>query len=159
MGMGTRLKFGQVHILADSAQTVIIVHYAHLQLETLPSPSTPASPATSSVGSRAQQPLMTPEDSEAYLRKRNELHQRYAHLLSKWITRLSQSQGDNRRDDQIVRLKSLYNVLSDEQRRVPLATLMKCEAALIKMFDQPKEKESTTTAENAQSAQVSLRQL
>ena len=119
-----------------------------------PTPLLPASPATSGIGSPAQQPLMTPEDNEAYLRKLNEL-QRYTPLLSKWITRLSQSQGDNRRGDQIVRLKSLHNLLNNEQRRVPLATLMKCEAALVKMFDQSREKESHETAQNAQSAQVS----
>ena len=54
-----------------------------------------------------------------------------------------------------MRLKSLYNLLNNEQRRVPLATLMKCEAALVKMFDQSKEKESHEAAQNAQSAQVS----
>ena len=97
---------------------------------------------------------MTPEDNEVYLRKLNEL-QRYTPLLGKWITQLSQSQGDNRKNDQIVWLKSLFNLINNDQRRVPLATLMKCEAALIKMFDQSKEKESTPTAENAQSAQVS----
>ena len=51
-----------------------------------------------------------------------------------------------------MRLKSLYNLLNNEQRRVPLATLMKCEAALVKMFDQSKEKESHEAAQNAQSA-------
>ena len=101
---------------------------------------------------------MTPEENEAYLHKLNEL-QRYTPLLSKWITRLSQSQGDKGTKDQIVRLKSLFNLINDDQRRVPLATLMKCEVVLVKLFDQPKEKESTTTAENAQSAQVSVRQL
>ena len=129
----------------------------HLQPVPSPAPPTPllpASPATCGIGSPAQQPLMTPEDNEAYLRKLNEL-QRYTPLLSKWITRLSQSQGENRRGDQIVRLKSLYNLLNNEQRRVPLATLMKCEAALVKMFDQSKEKESHDAAQNAQSAQVS----
>lgn len=106
-----------------------------------PTPLLPASPATSGIGSPAQQPMMTPEENEAYLRKLNEL-QRYAPLLNKWITRLSQSHGDNRRNDQYVKLKSLYNLLSNEQRRVPLATLMKCEAALVKMFDQPQSKET-----------------
>lgn len=119
-----------------------------------PTPLLPASPATSGIGSPAQQPLMTPEENEAYLRKLNEL-QRYTPLLSKWINRLSQSQGDNRRNDQYVKLKSLFNLLNNEQRRVPLATLMKCEAALVKMFDQSKEKENHEAAQNAQSAQVS----
>jgi hypothetical protein len=96
---------------------------------------------------------MTPEDNEAYLRKLKEL-QRYTPLLSKWITRLSQSQDHNRRGDQIVRLKSLFNLLNNEQRRVPLATLMKCETALVKLFDQSKE-ESHEAPQNVQSAQVS----
>ena len=137
------------------------VHCPYLQPVPSPAPPTPllpASPATSSIGSPAQQPLMTPEENEAYLRKLNEL-QRYAPLLNKWIARLSQSQ-DNRRNDQYVKLKSLFNLLNNEQRRVPLATLMKCEAALVKMFDQSKEKESydgvaTAPAPSAQSAQVS----
>ena len=120
-----------------------------------PTPLLPASPATCGIGSPAQQPMMTPEENEAYLRKLNEL-QRYTPLLNKWINRLSQSQ-DNRRNDQYVKLRSLFNLLSNEQRRVPLATLIKCEAALVKMFDQQQPKESqeasATVAASGQSQQ------
>lgn len=98
--------------------------------------------------------MMTPEENEAYLRKLNEL-QRYAPLLNKWIARLSQSH-DNRRNDQYVKLKSLYNLLNNEQRRVPLATLMKCEAALVKMFDSKESsgQEAPPSVAGGQSSQV-----
>ena len=89
------------------------------------------------------QPLMTPEENEAYLRKLNEL-QRYLPKLSYWIERLGR---DVKRSDHFVKLKSLYNLLSNEQRRVPIATLIKCEVALMKMFDyQSKESQEQPMA-------------
>lgn len=118
-----------------------------------PTPLLPASPATCGIGSPAQQPLMTPEENEAYLRKLNEL-QRYAPLLNKWIARLSQSQ-DNRRNDQYVKLKSLYNLLNNEQRRVPLATLMKCEAALVKLSKEQSKENQEASGASGQTQQVS----
>ena len=78
-----------------------------------PTPLCPTSPATSGIGSPATQPAMTPEENEAYLRKLSEL-QKYIPLMSKWINKLSR---DDRKSDQILKLKSLYNLLQDDKKR------------------------------------------
>ena len=81
-----------------------------------PAPATPllpASPATS-VGSPA--PAMTPEENEAYLRKLGEL-QRYSPLLQRMLTKLSKDSEDKKRSDQYMKLRSLYNLMQDTNRR------------------------------------------
>lgn len=57
---------------------------------------------------------MTPEENEAYLRKLGEL-QKYIPLMSKWISRLSK---DERKSDQFLKLKSLHNLLQDNNKRL-----------------------------------------
>ena len=56
---------------------------------------------------------MTPEENEAYIRKLGEL-QKYIPLLSKWINKVS---NDDRKGDQYIKLKSLFNLLRDSNRR------------------------------------------
>ncbi len=56
---------------------------------------------------------MTPEDNEAYIRKLGEM-QKYIPLMSKWMNKLSK---DDRKSDQFLKLKSLYNLLQDNNRR------------------------------------------
>lgn len=68
------------------------------------------------LGSPAQQPIMTPEENEAYFRKFGEL-QRYIPLLARMLTKLSKQQGDDRRSDQYMKLRNLYNLLQDQSRR------------------------------------------
>ena len=59
------------------------------------------------------QPAMTPEENELYVRKLGEL-QKYIPLMSKWMNKLSK---DGRKSDQFLKLKSLYNLLQDNNRR------------------------------------------
>ena len=88
-----------------------------LSLQPIPSPVPPTPPATSGIGSPATQPAMTPEENEAYLRKLGEL-QKYIPLMSKWISRLSKDdRKDDRKSDQFLKLKSLHNLLQDNNKR------------------------------------------
>ena len=82
-----------------------------------PTPILPASPATT-LGSPASQPTMTPEENEAYVRKLQEL-QKYVPLLTRMLDRLKKQQPmeDNKRSDQYVKLRSLYNLLQDQNKR------------------------------------------
>ena len=77
-----------------------------------PTPLLPASPATSGVGSPAQQPSITPEENEVYMRKLAEL-QKYIPLLQKWISKLAKEDKNN----QLPKLKQLYNLLSSSNKR------------------------------------------
>ncbi|XP_064392740.1 mediator of RNA polymerase II transcription subunit 15-like isoform X2 [Halichondria panicea] len=95
-----------------------------------PTPLLPASPATSGVGSPAQQPSITPEENEVYMRKLAEL-QKYIPLLQKWISKLTKEDRNN----QLPKLKQLYSLLSSNNKRVPISTLMRCGEALDKMFN------------------------
>ena len=77
-----------------------------------PTPLLPASPATSGVGSPAQQPSITPEENEVYMRKLAEL-QKYIPLLQKWISKLTKEDRNN----QLPKLKQLYSLLSSSNKR------------------------------------------
>ena len=59
---------------------------------------------------------MTPEENEAYLRKLGEL-QKYVPLMSRMMSNLSRTAPDEKRNDQYLKLRSLYNLLHDTNRR------------------------------------------
>ena len=98
--------------------THLYLVYIQTQQQPVPSPAPPptplfpASPATS-IGSPAQQPSMTPEENEAYVRKLSE-YQKYIPLLQKWIQRLGK---DEKKGDQYGKVKSLLSLLQNDQRR------------------------------------------
>lgn len=118
-----------------------LVSHTHVPLPqsgvTSPAPATPILPPSpaAAVNSPAQQPSMTPEENEAYLRKFNDL-QGYIPLLERMLSRVIRQTTDDRRNEQYQKLKSLHSLLQDNLKRVPLQTLFKCEQALKKMFEQ-----------------------
>ena len=65
------------------------------------------------MGMTTNQPVMSPEENEAYIRKLGEL-QKYIPVMNEWINRLSR---DDRKGDQYLKLKSLYNLLHNPNKR------------------------------------------
>ena len=66
------------------------------------------------------QPAMGPEANEAYMRKLQEL-QVYVPLVARMIERLNRQQGDDRtKNEQYLKLNSLYSLLNDKNKRLPL---------------------------------------
>ncbi len=60
---------------------------------------------------------MDPEENEAYLRLLQDL-QKHIPLLSGMLSRLDkQPTEDNKRNDQYVKLRSLFNLLQDHSKR------------------------------------------
>jgi len=75
----------------------------------------PVSPAVSTQGVASNQPAMTAEENEAYMRKLNEL-QKYIPIMGDWINRLNDTKSE-----QYTKLKSLHNLLQNPNKRSALA--------------------------------------
>ena len=83
------------------------------------SPSTPWNPSSMAAGSPGQ-PAMGPEANKAYVRKLQEL-QVYVPLVARMIGRLNRQQVDDRtKNEQYIKLNSLYSLLTDKNKRLPL---------------------------------------
>ena len=80
------------------------------------SPSTPWNPSSMAANSPGQ-PAMPPEANEAYMRKLQEL-QVYVPLVARMIDRLNKQQTDDRtKNEQFIKLNSLYSLLTDKNKR------------------------------------------
>ncbi|GAB1607364.1 mediator of RNA polymerase II transcription subunit 15-like isoform X2 [Argonauta hians] len=115
------------NLAAPSPSTHIVPSPVSRNAMGAPSPgsalNTPGNPG--SVGA-----IASPSEDQAYLDKLKQLS-KFIDPLRRMI-RKTETEEDNKKD-QSHKMKNLLEILSDPSKRLPMATLLKCEQALLKM--------------------------